>query len=74
MDDVDITILLIEQKAEHVKVSWRAQPGLNVSGLAFEFGGGGHAPAAGAEIYAPLDEVLPRVVAATEALLNHNKK
>ncbi len=74
MDDVDITILFIEQKAEHVKVSWRAQPGLNVSGIAFEFGGGGHAPAAGAEIYAPLTDVLPRVLAATEVLLHNGKK
>ncbi len=69
IDDIDIAILFVEQSGDHVKVSWRAQPGLNVSTIAFQFGGGGHAPAAGAEIHGPLAEVMPRVITATQALL-----
>lgn len=69
IDDADIAVLFIEQKDNRVKVSWRAQPGLNVSGIAFQFGGGGHAPAAGADIPGSLVEVMARVLPATEALL-----
>ena len=40
-----------------VKVSWRAQPGFDVSKMALSFGGGGHAAASGAEISGSLPEV-----------------
>ncbi len=65
----DIAVLFIEQKDNHVKVSWRAQPGLDVSQLALQFGGGGHPAAAGADIPGSLDEVRPNVLEATRVLL-----
>lgn len=74
MDDVDISILFIEQHQGGVKVSWRAQPGYNVSSIAFNFGGGGHAPAAGAEMRGTLVEVMEKVISATDELLQNGKK
>ncbi|MDZ4158734.1 MAG: DHH family phosphoesterase, partial [Anaerolineaceae bacterium] len=50
VDDTDIVVLFVEQKGGHVKVSWRAQPGLDVSQIALRFNGGGHPAAAGADI------------------------
>ena len=39
---------------------------IDAAKLAGEFGGGGHARAAGAKVHAPLSEVLPRVIDAVE--------
>ena len=68
--ECEVAVLFIEQKDNHVKVSWRAQPGLDVSRIAYQFGGGGHPAAAGAEIAGTMDEVQIAVLAATEAMLN----
>ncbi|HNT53078.1 MAG TPA: DHHA1 domain-containing protein [Anaerolineaceae bacterium] len=69
IDECDIVVLFIEQHEGSVKVSWRSQPGYDVSQLAFSFGGGGHSAAAGADIPGTLAEVCPRVIQATEAQL-----
>jgi phosphoesterase RecJ-like protein len=37
---------------------------VNVADLAGRFGGGGHARAAGARMDAPVDQVMPQIVAA----------
>jgi len=65
----DISVLFIEQNKQHVKVSWRARPGWDVSKLAVKFGGGGHPAAAGAEIFGTLEEVKKRVLDATKKML-----
>ncbi len=52
VEDADITMVLVEQPGGKVKVSWRAQPGFDVSRLALKFGGGGHPAAAGARLAA----------------------
>jgi phosphoesterase RecJ-like protein len=65
IEDCDVSILFIEQKNGTVKVSWRAQPGWDVSALALQLGGGGHAPAAGADIPGTLSDVQTRVLQAT---------
>ncbi len=39
-------------------MSWRSRNGLDVSRLAQQFGGGGHAPAAGAGVAGEMDEVV----------------
>ncbi len=70
ISESDIAVLFIEQNDNHVKVSWRAQPGWDVSKIAFQFGGGGHPAAAGAEIKGSLEEVQAVVLSATEDLLN----
>jgi phosphoesterase RecJ-like protein len=72
IDDMDISLIFVEQKDGRVKVSWRAQPGLDVSQIAFHFGGGGHAAASGAEIAGSLEEVQEKVLRATLDLLGNN--
>jgi phosphoesterase RecJ-like protein len=71
--EAEIALIFIEQTQNEVKVSWRARPGLDVSGIAFEFGGGGHAAAAGADITANLEDVKHRVIIETKKLLMHQR-
>ncbi len=65
-----VAIVFVEQNNSHVKVSWRAQPGYDVSQVALGFGGGGPKAASGADIEGNLDEVEDQVLAATQALFN----
>jgi phosphoesterase RecJ-like protein len=67
--DSKVAVIFVEQKNGHVKVSWRARPGTDVAKIALQFGGGGHAAAAGADIPGTLESVQPQVLSATRALL-----
>ena len=64
-----VAILFIEQPDEQIKISWRALPGIDVSRLAVSFGGGGHAPAAGAMIEGEIQAVVDRVLKSTFAAI-----
>jgi phosphoesterase RecJ-like protein len=68
IEGADIAMIFVEQPGNHVKVSWRAQPGFDVSQIALQFGGGGHPPASGADIAGGLAEVQASVLAATRSL------
>ncbi|MFL7812385.1 MAG: DHH family phosphoesterase [Anaerolineales bacterium] len=67
--DTDVCIVFVEQNDGTVKVSWRAQPGFDVAQVATQFGGGGHKPAAGAEIKGDLARVEQDVLDATRKTL-----
>jgi len=69
IEDTDIAVIFVEQNNGGVKVSWRAQSGLDISKLAMQFGGGGHPAASGAEIPGSLDKVRTAVLEATRTLL-----
>ncbi|GAC1534166.1 MAG: bifunctional oligoribonuclease/PAP phosphatase NrnA [Herpetosiphon sp.] len=56
--------LFKERRDGTVKVSLRSIPGVDVSSVAQQFGGGGHRQAAGCTILRPLVEVEPLVIAA----------
>jgi len=71
--ETDISLVFVEQKNGTVKVSWRARPGFDVSKTALEFGGGGHKPAAGAEIKGNLERVQEKVLKATRHALDGSK-
>ncbi|MEL7643640.1 MAG: bifunctional oligoribonuclease/PAP phosphatase NrnA [bacterium] len=76
IDDADIAIIFVELNGGIIKVSWRAQPGFDVSRIAVKFGGGGHLAAAGAQIPGTLEEVTRIVLETTagmasEGLLNN---
>jgi phosphoesterase RecJ-like protein len=71
--EAKIALIFIEQENNRVKVSWRARPGLDVSGIAFSFGGGGHAAAAGADIDGELDDIMTRVIGKTRELLESSR-
>ncbi|MEJ2411670.1 MAG: bifunctional oligoribonuclease/PAP phosphatase NrnA [Anaerolineales bacterium] len=67
--DTDVCVIFVEQTDGTVKVSWRAQPGFDVARIATQFGGGGHKPAAGAEIKGDLARVEEEVLEATRKSL-----
>ena len=69
IEGAQAVVLFVEQPKEQVKISWRSKPGLDVSRLASQFGGGGHAAAAGAMIDGGLDDVRRRVLDATRKAL-----
>jgi phosphoesterase RecJ-like protein len=71
--EAEIALIFIEQPHNFVKVSWRTKPGLDVSNIAFEFGGGGHAAAAGADIEGSLEDVMKRVIIETKKLLEQHR-
>jgi len=71
--ETDISLVFVEQTNGTVKVSWRARPGFDVSKTALEFGGGGHKPAAGAEIKGALERVQEEVIKATRQALNGSR-
>ncbi len=66
IDNFKVGLIFVEQNDHRVKVSWRAlETGIDVSPLAVQFGGGGHAAAAGADVEGTLDEVRDAVLKAT---------
>lgn len=67
-----MSIIFVEQTGESVKVSWRSVEGVDVSGLAEKFGGGGHAAAAGADIPGDLPGVVDAVLKESRAYLGVN--
>jgi phosphoesterase RecJ-like protein len=69
IDEVDIAVIFVEQKGGRVKISWRSQPGFDVSQIALSFGGGGHAAASGVELNGSIDEIQNNVLQATRSLL-----
>ena len=73
IDESDIGLIFVEQPNNRVKVSWRAQPGWDVSTIALQFGGGGHPAAAGADITGTFEEVQSRVLEATRLILASGK-
>jgi bifunctional oligoribonuclease and PAP phosphatase NrnA len=71
IDESDVGLIFVEQRDNHVKVSWRAQTGFDVSQIALSFGGGGHPAASGADIPGTLSEVQARVLEATRRILKN---
>lgn len=67
--ETDVCVVFVEQTDGTVKVSWRAQPGFDVASIATQFGGGGHIPAAGAEIAGDLERVQAEVLKVTRESL-----
>jgi phosphoesterase RecJ-like protein len=72
IEGISISVIFIEQPDGGVKVSWRAQPGYNVSKVAMEFGGGGHPAAAGAMFNKGLKEVQEIVIRKTQKMMINN--
>lgn len=74
MDDFQVVMIFVEQRDGKVKVSWRSKPGVNVSKLAQNFGGGGHPAAAGAEISGNLEDVKSQVLKYSINYVEETKK
>lgn len=69
IEEAKVVVLFVEQPGDKVKISWRAEPGVNVAAVASQFGGGGHRPAAGAMIEGGLEDVQSKVLEATRRAL-----
>lgn len=69
IDEIDVMIVFIEQEKGHIKISWRSNPGFDVSQVASHFGGGGHKAAAGAKITGKLKEIQEDVLTTTQSML-----
>lgn len=69
IEEAEIALIFVQQKKEQVKVSWRSVPGVDVSQIAVQFGGGGHPAASGAMINGTMESVHQRVLEATHTLL-----
>lgn len=72
-NEADIAVVFNQQADGKIDVGMRAVPGVDVSAVALEFGGGGHPQAAGFSINGSLPEVRERVIAALkQAWLEQN--
>ncbi len=69
LEKIDISVLFNEQKDGKVKVSWRSNAKFDVSKIAMRFSGGGHPPAAGAEITGGLETVMKLVLGETKKFM-----
>ena len=69
IEECDVSVLFNEQKDDKVKVSWRSTGGLNIADLAVRFNGGGHTPAAGAELNGSLQAVQEIILKATKTFI-----
>ncbi|MGD8450264.1 MAG: DHHA1 domain-containing protein [Phycisphaerae bacterium] len=66
---IEATVLCTEQPGV-IRINFRSRNALDVAALARQFGGGGHARAAGARVAGRWDEVVPAVVTAAVAALD----
>jgi phosphoesterase RecJ-like protein len=64
MDEAVMGVVLTETNDGPVRVTMRARPPYNVAEVAGQFGGGGHALAAGCTLAGPLEQAEARLVAA----------
>ena len=62
IEGVEVGILFKELRPGEIKLSWRSTTAVDVSKLAANFGGGGHARAAGCNINGPLEKVVSEVL------------
>jgi bifunctional oligoribonuclease and PAP phosphatase NrnA len=70
IDEADVAIVFVEQNKTKTKISWRGlKPGIDVSQIACQFGGGGHKAASGAEVSGNLIEIKDLVLSATRTSL-----
>jgi phosphoesterase RecJ-like protein len=70
IEEHKVGMIFVEQRDNHVKISWRAlEQGVDVSTVAKQFGGGGHAAAAGADLPGALIEIQPLVLGKTKEML-----
>ncbi len=66
----EATVLFTEDPDDVVRVNFRSKRWLDVSAIARQFGGGGHARASGARPQGAWDELVPLVIAATVKALD----
>ncbi len=73
VDQAVMGVVLSETLDGDVRVTMRAQPPYNVAEVAVQFGGGGHALAAGCALDGPLEQAETRVVAACRQAISRQR-
>ena len=68
-DEADVAIVFAEKSDGRIEVGMRAVPGIDVSAVALDLGGGGHPQAAGCTLNGSLDEVREKVLAAVKGAM-----
>ena len=66
-EEAEVAAVLTEEEDGSVEVSLRAAPGFDVAEVAMQFGGGGHALAAGCLVLGPIEDAERRVLSALRA-------
>ncbi|MDY7076373.1 MAG: bifunctional oligoribonuclease/PAP phosphatase NrnA [Chloroflexota bacterium] len=69
-EDADIAAVFVERTDGRIEVGLRAVPGFDVAQVALQFGGGGHALAAGCNIPGPLEEAQAQVLFALQSIVH----
>ena len=67
---VEVSVIIIEEAPDSVRVSFRSKHTVDVSSLARSFGGGGHSRAAAAQLPGPIDLAKQQVLAAITSQLS----
>jgi phosphoesterase RecJ-like protein len=70
---VDVAVVLREQDDGRIEASMRAGPGWDISGVALEFGGGGHPRAAGCTVAGEMSQVRERLLTSIERALREQE-
>ncbi len=73
-EDTDAAAVFVERGDGRIEVGLRAMPGFDVAQVALQFGGGGHALAAGCNLPGPLEQAQARVLAALQTELAHQRR
>jgi phosphoesterase RecJ-like protein len=73
VDEADVAIVFIEKDDGRIKVEMRSVPGVDVSAVALNLGGGGHPQAAGCTLDGNLNEVRDKVLTAVKETLSKSK-
>ncbi|MGA9350565.1 MAG: bifunctional oligoribonuclease/PAP phosphatase NrnA [Anaerolineae bacterium] len=72
-DEADVAIVFVEQDDGRIEVGMRSVPGVDVSAVALNLGGGGHPQAAGCTLDGDLNEAQERVLTAVKEALSKSK-
>lgn len=62
VEGAEVALFFREEPDGEIRVSLRSRGNVNVARVAEEFGGGGHAPAAGCSLFVPMKDAVRRVV------------
>jgi len=72
--DVEVAVFFRQDGARSYKISLRSKGRVNVEEIARQFGGGGHAPAAGCNVNGSFNEVKEKVLKAIDAAIKKARK
>ena len=70
----DAAVVFVERDDGRIEVGLRAVPGFDVAQVALQFGGGGHALAAGCNIPGPLEQAQASILTALKVSLSHQRR